>query len=89
VLGLALRRIAMKFERSPSMRTILAFRSLWLPGVILLLSAATGWAQDRDVSTAAQQDLARPRTSRDLPGPTDDLLGKLESIYKDSLQDVE
>ena len=65
------------------MRMIRAFRWTWLPGVILLLSAATGWAQAGNVSTAAQQDLTRPRTSQGLPGPTDDLLAKLESIYKD------
>ena len=57
----------MKFERNPSMRMIPAFRWTWLPGVILLLSAATGWAQAGNVSTAAEQDLTRPRTS---PGST-------------------
>jgi len=73
----------MKPERTPSMRMIPAFRCTWLLGVILLLSAATGWAQAGNVSTAAQQDVTRPRTSQGLPGPTDDLLAKLESIYKD------
>jgi len=73
----------MKPERTPSMRMISAFRCSWLLGVILLVSAATGWAQAGNVSTAAQQVLNRPRPSQALPGPTADLLAKLESIYKD------
>jgi hippurate hydrolase len=62
---------------------ISAFRSTWLIGVILLLSDATGWAQVGNSSTAAQKPLIKPRTSQRLPGPTDDLLATLESIYKD------
>ena len=73
----------MKSERTLSMRLTPAFRCTWLPGVILLLAAATGWAQAGNVSTAARQDLNRPRTSQALPGPSADLLAKLESIYKD------
>ena len=47
------------------MRLIPAFRCTWLPGVILLLAAATGWAQAGNVSTAARQDL----TDRDRRRP--------------------
>jgi len=73
----------MKSEQTFSMRRIPACRCIWLPGVILLLSTATGWAQAGGASTAAGQDLSGPRTSKALPGPTADQLAKLESVYKD------
>ena len=73
----------MKSERTLSMRLTRASRCAWLPGVILLLAAITGWAQAGNVATAARQDLNRPRTAQALPGPSADLLAKLESIYKD------
>ncbi len=73
----------MKSERTLSMRLTPAFRCAWLPGVILLLAAATGWAQAGNVSTAAKQDPNRPGASQALPGPSADLLAKLESVYKD------
>jgi hypothetical protein len=78
-----MRRTTVESAQMLSMRQIPAFRCTWLPGVILLLSAATAWAQVGSVSTAAREDLTRPRTSEALPGPTGDLLAKLDGVYKD------
>ena len=73
----------MKSVRTLSMRLAGASRWAWLPGVILLVAASTGWAQARNVSTAARQDPNGPRTAQALPGPSADLLARLESVYKD------
>ena len=51
--------------------------------MILLLAATTAWAQTGNVTSAALQDLNASRSAQALPGPSDDLLAKLESIYKD------
>ena len=49
-----------------------AFRCALLSGAVLLLAAATGWAQAGSV-----------RSVQGLPGPSADLMAKLESVYKD------
>jgi amidohydrolase len=58
-------------------------RLTWLTGVILLLATGAGWAQTSNVATATRQDLPTARSVTGLPGPSPDLLTKLESIYKD------
>ena len=72
----------MKSERRFSSRHTVAFSGIWLPGMILLLAADTGWTQAGN-ATAARQDLNKPRTSAAIPAPTAALLAKLESVYKD------
>ena len=42
-----------------------------------------GLAQAGNVTSAALQDLNTSRSVQALPGPSDDLLAKLESVYKD------
>lgn len=54
-----------------------------LVGVILLFAAATGWAQADKVSTGILQGRSTSRPVQGLPAPSDDLLAKLENIYKD------
>ena len=73
----------MKSEQTLSMPLTTAFRYIWLLGAILLLAAATGWAQAGNVSTTSPQDVNMSRSKQAIPGPPDDLLAKLESIYKD------
>ncbi len=72
----------MKSEQTRSMPFPYALRCTWVIAAIIAL-AATSWAQTRNLTAASPQDPNTSRTTPSLPSPSDDLIAKLEIIYKD------
>ena len=65
------------------MRRLLAFRSTWLSGVVLLLAAATGWGQTGSAPSGGQAGPNGASSIADASWSSDEALARLEGIYKD------